>query len=77
MFSVSWYVSVSPTFAGSGETVPVRARSARDELIVLSKFTVLFERSGSFSVAPAEAVVRDVPPAVGVAFRRMDTTPPR
>src|SRR5438477_2845529 len=77
LLSAIWYVSVSPTFAGSGETEPASARSARDELIVLSKLTVLFERSGSLSAPVADAVVRNVPAAVAVAFNRTETTPPR
>ena len=75
--SVSWYVSVSPTFAGSGDTVPVSARFARGVVIVLSRLSVLFDVSGSASVAWACAVVRTVPPAVAVALRRSVTAPPR
>ena len=34
LLSVSWYVRVSPTLAGSGETVPVSARSDRGIVVV-------------------------------------------
>src|SRR5207302_10668880 len=76
LFTVSWYVSVSPTAAGSGETLPVRATSALGAMIVLSKLSVLFVRSGSVSLAWACAVGRCVPPAVAVAVRPRVTRPP-
>src|SRR2546423_10389974 len=63
LLSVSWYVSVSPTIAGSGETEPVSARSARDELMLLSKLTALFEGSGSLSAAEGAPDGRLVPRA--------------
>src|SRR5438093_2242468 len=34
LLSVSWYVRVSPTLAGSGETVPVSARSDNGIVVV-------------------------------------------
>src|SRR2546430_4910997 len=76
LVSAYWYVRLSPIAAGSGDTLPERARSASGALIVLSKLSVLFVVSGSLSLAVACAVLRCVPAAVAVAVRRRLAPPP-
>src|SRR5207245_446752 len=68
--TASWYVSVSPTIAGSGETRPLSTRSARGALTVLVKPRVLLAGSGSASGALAVAVACSVPAPLAVALTR-------